>query len=278
MGKFSGMLLLTDYDNTLHFTAETLRTGGPLPPIHPRNIEAIRRWMAEGGAFSVATGRALAAFRRQAEQVPVNAPVIVDNGGGIYDLAAERYLVKNFLGPGALDDIAGVLEQFPGISLELYYDGGPVQVMRETDWNRQHAMLTGLAYETVDRLKPRQEDLVKALLVAEKASLEQARAYMEDRGFREKYELIFSSSHLLELTAKGADKGAMALRLKEMCGCKKLFCAGDHANDLPMLRAADRAFAPANAIAEVLGSGATVVCHCLQGAIADAVEILEREG
>ena len=64
----------------------------------------------------------------------------------------------------------------------------------------------------------------------------------------------------------------MALKLKELCGCEKLFCVGDHANDLPMLLAADRGFAPANAIEEVRSSGVQVVCHCLDGAIADVVE------
>ena len=100
---------------------------------------------------------------------------------------------------------------------------------------------------------------------------------MLEQGMAEEYELIFSSDHLLELTAKGADKGTMALRLKELCGCEQLLCAGDHANDLSMLRAADRAFAPANAIPEVLSSGAEVVCHCSEGAVADIVERLERE-
>ena len=42
-----------------------------------------------------------------------------------------------------------------------------------------------------------------------------------------------------------------------------------------MLRAADRAFAPANAIGEVLESGAQVVCHCLDGALAEVVEAVE---
>lgn len=278
MGKFEKMLLLSDYDNTLRYTEATLREGRPMPPISPRNLEAIRLWMDEGGIFTVATGRALAAFRCHAAELSLNAPIIVDNGGGIYDLAAEKYLLKNFLPAGALAHIAAVMDAFPSISLELYHEDGLVQVMRETDWNRQHAMMTNLPYQVVEQLEERQDapPLVKALFVSYKAELDRAKAFMEDTGAAAGYELIFSSDHLLELTAKGADKGRMALRLKELCGCEQLFCAGDHANDLPMLQAADRAFAPANAIPEVLSSGATVVCHCLDGAIADIVEILAR--
>ena len=90
MGKFDNKLLLSDYDNTLHFTEAALREGESLPPISPRNLEAIRYWMDQGGRFAVATGRALAAFRRQAESIPLNAPSIVDNGAAIHDLEIGR--------------------------------------------------------------------------------------------------------------------------------------------------------------------------------------------
>lgn len=276
MGKFKNLLLVSDYDNTLQFTEQTLRGGSPLPPIHPRNLEAIRYWMAEGGFFTVATGRTLEAFRRWAEGLPMNAPVIVDNGGSVYDFRTGDYLRKNFLAPGAAGRLNRVVERFPGISLELYRENGPVEVVRESDWNRQHAMLTGLPYQVVERLEDRGE-IIKVLFVADRPDLERLLDELRKEAWSGDYQLIFSSDHLLELTAKGADKGKMALWLKDYLGCEKLFCAGDQANDLPMLRSADRAFVPANAAPEALRSGATAVCHCLDGAIADAVEILERE-
>ena len=130
MGKFDGMLLLSDYDNTLVYTEEALRSGGPRPPMSRRNLSAIRRWMAEGGRFSVATGRALEAFRRHAHEVPVNAPVIVDNGGAIYDLERGTYVVKNFLPAEAAVHIAAVAERFPHVALELYPDRDVVLVLR----------------------------------------------------------------------------------------------------------------------------------------------------
>ena len=32
MGKFDGVLLASDFDNTLLYTEDALRTGGPVPP------------------------------------------------------------------------------------------------------------------------------------------------------------------------------------------------------------------------------------------------------
>ena len=60
MGKFTGILLASDFDNTLVYTEEALRTGRPVPPMPERNREALEYFMAEGGRFSIATGRATA--------------------------------------------------------------------------------------------------------------------------------------------------------------------------------------------------------------------------
>ena len=74
MGKFDGVLLASDFDNTLIYTEEALRTGAPVPPLPERNRESLTYFMAQGGRFAVSTGRALAAFLKYAALVPMNAP------------------------------------------------------------------------------------------------------------------------------------------------------------------------------------------------------------
>ena len=65
MGKFSGMLLVSDFDNTFQYTESALEADGmeALPPLPARNLEAVERWIGGGGRFAIATGRSLAAFR-----------------------------------------------------------------------------------------------------------------------------------------------------------------------------------------------------------------------
>ena len=92
MGKFDGVLLLSDFDNTLVYTEDVLVSGGDLPPLSHANREAIQYFMAEGGIFSVATGRALPSFSRVREGVPMNGPTVLFNGAAIYDFAQQRYL------------------------------------------------------------------------------------------------------------------------------------------------------------------------------------------
>lgn len=276
MGKFEGFLLVSDYDNTFQYTEAALNGGGAAP-VPARNLEAVGRWTAEGGLFSIATGRALGAFRRQAELLPVNAPVIVDNGGGIYDLRAKEYVLRRLLPERAAEDLAALEEAFPGTSMELYLADERIHALHPSERNVRHAKLTGMDFREIPRIDRETAPvrLSKALFIAEMGQLKRLRAYMVEHGWEERYEMIFSSDHLMELTAQGADKGEMAKKLKEICKCKVLICIGDHANDLPMLAAADRAFAPANAIPEVLSSGAEAVCHCAEGAVADVVETME---
>lgn len=280
MGKFSGMLLVSDYDNTFQYTESALGAGGAdaVPPPPPRNLEAVHRWIEGGGLFSIATGRALGAFRKQAEQIPINAPVIVDNGGAIYDLAAERYVIRRLLPDHALADLASVEAAFPGTSMELYLSDNRIHALHPTERNIHHAKLTGMDFREIPALdrETLPVPLAKALFIAEMPQLIRLRGFMAEHGWEERYEMIFSSDHLMELTARGADKGGMALELKALTGSRTLICIGDHANDLPMLEAADRAFAPANAIEAVRASGVEVVCHCLDGAVAEAVERLEQ--
>ena len=49
MGKFDGVLLASDFDNTLLYTEDALRTGGPVPPLPERHREAILEYLAGAG-------------------------------------------------------------------------------------------------------------------------------------------------------------------------------------------------------------------------------------
>lgn len=280
MGKFAGMLLVSDYDNTFQYTESALFGGGAdaVPPPSERNIAAVNHWITEGGLFAIATGRALGAVCQQIRPLPINAPIIVDNGGSIYDLAEKRYILRTLLPDCALEDLAGVDAAFPGTSMELYLSDERIHALHPTERNILHCKLTGMPFKAIGVLNAETipVPLSKALFMAEMPRLLKLRAYMTAHGWEGRYEMIFSSDHLMELTAKGADKGAMARRLKQLTNSRAMICVGDHANDLPMLQSADRAFAPANAIEAVrTAPGVTVVCHCLDGAVADVVERLE---
>ena len=84
MGKFEGVLLASDFDDTL--------VGGSCM-LSPGNRAALEHFIREGGRFTVATGRARRTFAPYAGTVPINAPVILSNGALLYDFSTGRTVV-----------------------------------------------------------------------------------------------------------------------------------------------------------------------------------------
>lgn len=279
MGKFDGVLLASDFDNTLLYTEESLRTGAPVPPLPERNRKALEYFMSQGGRFAVATGRALPAFLRHAGDLPMNAPGVVCNGAAIYDFEKGEYLEAAMLDAAARDRGQAVLDRFPGVAVEAYHIDNVIHVVRPNEISRQHEHMTHVALTEAPSLPEVPLPLGKLLFEADHETLEGVLSFLTQQGWAEDYELIFSVSHLLEMTIKGASKGGMVRRLAGRLGIsmEHVYCAGDEANDLSMLRAASQGFAPANASPAVLESGATVVCDAREGAIADVIEILDKK-
>ena len=279
MGRFDGVLLASDFDNTLIYTEEALIRGEPVPPLPERNRKALEHFMAEGGRFAVSTGRALAAFVKYADQVPMNAPGVVCNGAAIYDFAKGEYLVTALLDERARERGQQVLEAFPQAAVEAYHIDNVIHAVHPNEITRHHEHLTKVGVTEAPSLLDVPLPLGKLLFEADHETLLKIRDFLTDRGWGGDYELIFSGQSLLEMTAKGANKGGMVRRLAELLGIPRehVYCVGDEANDLPMLQWAAEGFAPANCIPAVRESGATIVSHALDGALADVVEILERK-
>ena len=279
MGRFDGVLLASDFDNTLIYTEEALIRGEPVPPLPERNRQALEHFMAEGGRFAVSTGRALAAFVKYADQVPMNAPGVVCNGAAIYDFAKGEYLVTALLDERARERGQQVLEAFPQAAVEAYHIDNVIHAVHPNEITRHHEHLTKVGVTEAPSLLDVPLPLGKLLFEADHETLLEIRDFLTDRGWGGDYELIFSGQSLLEMTAKGANKGGMVRRLAELLGIPRehVYCVGDEANDLPMLQWAAEGFAPANCIPAVRDSGATLVSHALDGALADVVELLERK-
>ena len=277
MGKFTGVLLASDFDNTLVYTEEALRSGRTVPELTEKNRAALEYFMAEGGKFSVATGRALAAFLLYADKVPMNAPGIVCNGAALYDYEAKAYLETDMLDELARERGQQVLDAFPAVAAEAYHIDNVIHCVNPNEVTRNHIRITKVTVTEAPSLLAVPLPLGKLLFEGERADLEQALSFMKEKGWDADYELIFSGESLLEMTVKGANKGGMVRRLAKRLGIsmEHVYCAGDEANDISMLTAAARGFAPANCIEAVKNSGATIVSHARDHAIAEVIGILD---
>ena len=279
MGKFTGVLLASDFDNTLIHTEPALRSGEPIPSLSEKNRAALEYFMEEGGQFTIATGRALAAFMRYAGEVPMNTPAIVCNGAALYDFSQEDYLEIAMLEGEIRERGQAVLDRFPSVAVEAYHIRNVIHAVHPNEITRNHEHLTKVSITELPTLLDAPLPLGKLLFEGDHETLLQVRAYLDEQGWSQDYELIFSLPTLLELTAHGARKGDMVGRLAKRLGISMdhVYCVGDEANDLSMLTAAAEGFAPANCSAVVKESGATIVSHCNADAIADVIAILDKK-
>ena len=213
MGKFDDVLLASDFDNTILNTERPRRTGGPIPPVSQGNLTAIRYFMAEGGRFAVATGRALPAFRMFADKVPMNAPAIVCNGAALYDFEAETYLDSILLPEEVRAQGQAVLDRFPTAAAEAYHLDNVIHAVRPNEFTRQHQHVTHAGVEAVDDLWAVPLPLVKLMFEDEHTRLLPLRDWIFAQPWSERYEVFFSNPTLLEITGKGAGKGAMVVWL-----------------------------------------------------------------
>lgn len=266
MGKFDGVLLVSDFDDTLY---------APDVAVPERNVSAIRYFTGEGGRFTVATGRAHRTFAPYVHLVPLNAPVILSNGAAIYDFQADRPVEQTWLDGAAPRDLGAVLDRFPSLSIEAYH-GEDIYVFRPNEVTYGHMRKVGTDY-TVSPISEMPTPWNKVIVQQEYDQLLKARAWLEEH-CPERYEAIFSNRYYLEITRRGCNKGGMVERLIDMLGVERenLYCVGDNQNDIPMLAKSALPFAPANCAPEVRDWGARVLCPCREGVIGDIVEILDQ--
>ena len=153
-----------------------------------------------------------------------------------------------------------------------------IHAMNPNRYIRNHEHLTRSPVQVVERFTDIDLPIIKILFEEDFPVLDAVRTFILSRPWGREYELIYSNDHLLELTAAGATKGGMILRLASLLGVarKDIYCIGDHKNDIPMLEVSAVPFAPANAIPAVHEFGAHIVSHCSDGAVADVVEYLDK--
>ena len=266
LGKFDGVLLASDFDDTLYGSDFT---------VSPDNCRAIEYFTREGGRFTVATGRAYKTFEAHAPLVPLNAPVVLSNGSCLYDFQAGRLVYETFLPQRVREDLQQVARDIPEIGFEAY-NHDDIYVYQPNFVTRRHLSRAGATAAEVP-IAQMPLPWSKVILQQRNEVLLETQRYMLDR-WAEHYEVIFSNAVLLELTRKGSNKGGMVAYLVNYLGIdpKQVYCVGDNQNDIPMLAISAIPFAPSNCAQAVKDWGARILCSCEEGCVAQIVDILDK--
>ena len=272
MGIFSDVLLTVDYDRTL---------TAPDSTIPQRNLEAIRYFIENGGAFTINTGRSVPMTKVFRDVVPVNAPLLLYNGSAAYDLSEKKLSFCHAIRLDMWETVRKCMELFPDLTVEVQATDAHYRFTDNPAWDAfsEHQQCAhGFAKPGDDLgefLKFTLYGQFRDVTVADmyNGSPEECRRMDEveqtlRREFGEVCEVFRAAARIIDVHAKGVSKARSARELQQRLGRDILVCVGDGKNDLPMMLDADFAFAPADA---VIAESFETVCNCADGAVADVI-------
>ena len=270
MGIFSEVLLTVDYDRTM---------TAPDSTVPERNMEAIRYFMDNGGAFTLNTGRSTTTAKKLLDTLPVNAPMILYNGSACYENGqlTDYVPIDLPLWPTVLE----VMEAFPDLNVEIQALDNHYLLNAKESYKEFYDRLGWGYAEAVpgDDLGPfikfavfgdAEKYTLRSMFTATSEQLrrfEELEQFIRDR-WDDKVEIYLAAPRILDVHAKGVSKGNAARRLLNRLGRKYLVCVGDAPNDIPMLEAADFAYCPADG---VVADRYETVCECAKGAVAEVI-------
>lgn len=271
MIDFSDYLIVTDLDGT--FLA---RGGGGVPQ---RNLDAVARFTAGGGLFTTATGRLHMTVRGAIPQAAAlfNAPAILANGAYLHDYRTNTHLCEEFLTPEQAVQVLAFIKKYAGdIPCRV---SAPYTMRTATPYGPVARDMQFYASDELE-IKPYQEwqldDWYKIVFRGEPHELAALRAHAE-AFFGEEFGIFATGKTLLEIQPVASTKASGVKKLRKLMGsdARTVIACGDFENDIDMLRAADIAVAPANALDSVKAVADYVLCDCDEGLIADVVAGIE---
>ncbi|NLW10618.1 MAG: HAD family hydrolase [Clostridiaceae bacterium] len=229
------ILLVSDMDGTLL---------NPDHKIFDENVSAVSRFVADGGCFTLATGREWHALDEYAPLLPLHLPLILVNGAQIYDPVSDQVIMKQVLSGIAAELILDMAQQFPHLGMIAVSDGGAL-IMREPE-NRDTMPFFYQPYP-VANTRELPDDVYKVLFVGALDDLSAPRELI-DRHHQDSLSATCSYPTLLDIMSAGVSKGNALKMLPQLMDpiCiqnKKIVVVGDQENDIEMFKVSDYAFA-----------------------------------
>ena len=272
MPDFSNFLIAADLDGT--FLSKAVQTV-------PRNLDALAHFRAHGGLFTANTGRAHTTVRSSiaAPERLFNAPASLCNGAYLYNYQTGEFLFEEHLFPA---DVADILEfcrtQYPDVGLRaILREQILVYAPKEIVRSRVYGYEQGIVVFDLPTQEWPLENWYKLVCVSVPERIVAMRRDFT-AAFGGRFGVTSSSANVLEIQLPHSNKAVGLEKLRNVSPetrARTVIACGDFENDIPMLKAADIAICPANAMDEVKEICDLVLCHCDEGVIADIIENME---
>lgn len=262
--KITETVILTDMDGTF-------LPSSKIPS--QKDLEAADRFMAAGGRFSVATGRALHAVKQYFDKIRVNFPAVLCNGGLVYDMAEKQGRMNVYTPESTERIVKKILGDNPDIGCEVLTIRN-VYVPQLNDAEKEHIGICKVqpVFCGLDDIPDR--NWYKVLFADQPDRVDRLEEYVSRQDFSD-VDFVRSSEKYYEILPKNISKGSCVNFIREKFCTENdvIICVGDYYNDAEMLKAADVAVCPSNAVEEIKQLCDVVLeSSCEENAIAELID------
>ncbi|MDE6149917.1 MAG: Cof-type HAD-IIB family hydrolase [Ruminococcus sp.] len=261
----SKVLLITDMDGTF-------LPASKIPS--PKDLEAIKRFQEAGGKFSIATGRAIQASQQYFNDFKVNAPIIMCNGGMVYDLINHKQIYDVYLPDKAKTFTEQILKDNPDVGCEvLKLDG--VYVPSYTEMEKIHCDICKVS-PILCQVNDIKNNWYKVLFTNVPEKLPKLIDYINKHNFDD-VDFVISAPQYFEMLPQNISKGSALKKMRDICGFEDytFVAVGDYNNDIEMIKYADVGICPLNATEDVKNVADIVLdVTCEQNAISAVIDFI----
>lgn len=270
INSLSNWLIASDIDGTLN---------NKLRKLPARNEEAIRRFVSQGGRFTLASGRNPQSMEKHFKRLPIDGtPAVVINGAGLYDFRKQEMVYFSSMSSEGMKLAIEAAKKFPAVDViivakDMIYITGigwfgklfvaadklkhkhikNIEDVPKKNWGK--VIFSGIPYH-ISKVKKHFESMVDPDLT-----------------------LMSSSIASFEILARDTHKGTALMKLAEILGIDKSHTGaiGDYFNDYDMLKTVGVPACCGQAPQELKDISEFVACHCNNGAVADFLEYIEKK-
>ena len=268
VGLFSDIkkvMLFSDMDGTLLDSKKQISS---------RDRAAIEKFTALGGKFTVATGRTIQTFAQYRSMIDLGMPIIMYNGGVIYDYETEKLLSFHPLPDECRGMTAEIMRYMPDCGGEVLKKEG-TYVFSDTEYEKLHTRLCGIIpeYCKIDDIP--EGEWLKVLFSLAPEDIPHLELLTAQLGFDKRVDFVRSSEIFLEMMPKNITKGSALEEYRRVMKMEDytFVAVGDFNNDIEMIKAADLGACPANAEGSVKNAADLVLnASNDQGAVAELID------
>lgn len=288
MGKYSGILICSDFDDTLAVRRE----------VSKENREAIKYFCEQGGSFTVISGRRLGFMKEFAGDIGINAPFAGLNGSYVWDFETGEPLHCTALDRSTIYPCFEYMKAHEKLSnIILFSEKSVIKILKKG------GKMTATVHDFRD--EPVMSETLDDITVSEDATDSNStllKEFLKDTIYKfvigipvnedDKDYLVPEKKILTDLTggklaasrawpyaiefqSVDATKGKAVSFIKEYLGARISIGIGNYENDLTMVEEADVGVAVANSCKELLDAADVIVKDCNEHSLKDLIERLD---